>query len=116
MSYIPSELKNINAKFKILKMRTTKVLGADKITETEIGEFFCNFKGRGTQSVVDGKVVIDETADITTFWRPDIQSDCKIVRVDNGAKYEIIGEVEDIEAMHIALKFKVRRLKGKFNG
>lgn len=117
MAYIPEELKHLNVKFKLIKLKTEKVLGADKITETEIGEVFVNFKTYGgTEKDVNGKTVIEDTANIVTYYRPDIQSDCLLVRVDDGARYEILNDPEDIEYRHIALKFKVRRLKGKFNG
>lgn len=117
MSYIPAELKHKNVKFDIIKISTTKVLGSDKTIEEKIGEVFANFKTYGgTEREVNGKYVIEDTAIITTDYRPDIQSDCLLVRVADGAKFEILNEPEDIEFRHIALKFKVRRLKGKFNG
>lgn len=117
MAYIPEELKHLNVQFELIKLTTEKVLGEDKLTETKIGEFFANFKTYGgTEREVNGKYVVEDTANITTYYRPDIQSDCLLKRVDDGAKFEILGEPEDIEFRHIALKFKVKRLKGKFNG
>ena len=116
MAYIPQELKHLNVKFKLIKLKTEKVLGADKITEEEeIGEFFANFKTYGgTEREVNGKYVIEDTAHITTFYRPDITSDCRLIREIDGAKFEILNEPENIEMRNVALKFKVRRLKGKF--
>ena len=115
--FIPEELRYLNVKFKLIKLTTEKVLGSDKITETEIGEFFANYKSRGgTESVVNGKLVIEDTAEVITAWRPDIQSDCLLVRVDDGARFEIVGEPEDYSYRHVALGFTIRRLKGKFNG
>lgn len=115
--FIPYELSYLNVKFKLIKRKKETVLGSDKFTEEEIGEFFANFKSRGgTETTVNGKLVIEDTAEIITTWRPDITSDCLIVRVDDGAKYEIVGEPEDYSFRHIALGFTVRRLKGKFNG
>ena len=118
MAYIPQELKHLNVKFKLIKLKTEKVLGSDKITTaTPIGEFFANFKTYGgTERELNGKYVIEDTANVVTFYRPDIQSDCVLERIDDGARFEIINEPEDIEFRHVALKFKVRRFKGKFNG
>ena len=115
--FIPEELRYQNVKFKLIKVTVEKMLGSDKFTETEIGEFFANFKSRGgTESVVNGRLVIEDTAEIITSWRPDIKSDCLLVRVDDGAKFEIVGEPEDYSYRHVALGFTVRRLKGRFNG
>lgn len=115
--YKPEELKHLNVKFDLIKITTEKVLGDYKKTETKIGEFFANFKTYGgTERTVNDKYVIEDTANVVTYYRPDIQSDCLLVRVDDGARFEILGEPEDIEYRHVALKFKVRRLKGKFNG
>ena len=117
MDYIPEELANLNVKFKIIKTKTEKVLGSDKLTEEEIGYMFANFKSKGgTESTVNGKLVIEDTADVVTHWRPDLKSDCILERVDDGARFEIVGEPEDYSYMHKALGFTVRRLKGKYNG
>lgn len=115
MAYIPQELKHLNVKFKLIKLKTEKVLGADKITEEEIGEFFANYKTYGgTERETNGKYVIEDTAQITTFYRPDITSGCKLIREIDNAQFEILNEPENIEMRNVALKFKVRRLKGKF--
>ena len=115
--FIPQELDNLNVKFKLIKTRTKKVLGQDETEEEEIGYIFANFKSKGgTESTLNGKLVIEDTADIVTHWRPDIKSDCILERVDDGARYEIVGEPEDYSFRHIALGFSVRRLKGKYNG
>lgn len=72
-----------------------------------------NFKTYGgTETVVDGVLEIIETAEITTWFRPDITSNCRIKRADNGAVYEILNEPENIELRNQFLKFKVRRVKG----
>ena len=115
--YIPEELNHQNVHFSLYKITREKVLGSDKMTEELIGELFANFKSRGgTESVVNGKLVIDETADIVTSWRPDISPDCLLVRTEDNAKFEIVGDIEDYSFMHIGLGFSVRRLKGKFHG
>lgn len=74
---------------------------------------FASFKSYGgTETIVDGVLVIIETAEITTWFRPDIKSDCRIKRAEDGAVFEILAEPEDIEQRHQLLKFKIRRLKG----
>lgn len=66
----------------------------------------------GTEKNVDGIIVIDDTADVQTWFRPDITSDCVVVVANSGAMYEIINEPENIEQRNQFLKFKVRRYKG----
>lgn len=75
--------------------------------------FFGTFKTYGgTERDVNGVYSIIDTANIETWFRPDIKSDCRIARADDGAIFEIINEPEDINQRHQYLKFKVKRVKG----
>lgn len=75
--------------------------------------FPCNFSSHGgTQSVVDGLLVIDETATITCRYFPEIKANCCIKLLQSGAEYEIISEPENVEMRNMWLIFKVRRIKG----
>lgn len=75
--------------------------------------FYASFKTYGGTEVTNNEIysVID-TANIETWFRPDIKSDCRIERVEDSATYEIIGEPENINMRNQFLKFKVRRVKG----
>ncbi len=74
---------------------------------------YANFKTYGgTERTVDGVLEVEETAQVTCWYRPDITSGCRIKRATDGAVFEILGEPEDIEQRHQILKFKIRRLKG----
>lgn len=66
----------------------------------------------GTESTVNGVYSIIDTADVETWYRPDITSDCMIVLAETGAKYEILGDPENINRRNMFLKFKVQRDKG----
>lgn len=66
----------------------------------------------GTEIKENGVYSVVDTANVETWWRPDISSDCVIINAINGAKYEIIGEPENINMRNQYLKFKVRRVKG----
>ncbi|MBQ8119177.1 MAG: hypothetical protein IJ172_00435 [Ruminococcus sp.] len=73
---------------------------------------FSSFKTYGgTEIQVNGTIVIEETAIVETWYRPDIKSNCHISTTE-GAEYEILGEPEDIKERHQFLRFKIRRLKG----
>lgn len=75
--------------------------------------FFGSFKTYGgTETTSNGILSVEDTANIETWYRPDIDSNCRVVLADTGAVYEIIGAPEDINQRHQWLVFKVRRVKG----
>ena len=74
---------------------------------------FSSFKTYGgTEKVEDGLYSIVDTAEVETWFRPDITSDCVIVLASSGARYEILNEPENINQRNQFLKFKIRRVKG----
>jgi SPP1 family predicted phage head-tail adaptor len=76
-----------------------------------VGTINCSFKTfGGTESVVNDQLTVVDTANVETWYRPDITSASQI-RVGT-KKYEVMGEPEDIEQRHQFLKFKVRGVKG----
>lgn len=66
----------------------------------------------GTDQTIDGVYSVIDTADIETWYRPDITSDCEIALADTGERYEILGEPENIARRNQFLKMKVKRVKG----
>ena len=75
--------------------------------------FFGSFKTYGgTEQNVNGLYSIQDTANVETWYRPDITSNCRIARANDNAIFDIINDPEDIEQRHQFLKFKVRRIKG----
>jgi SPP1 family predicted phage head-tail adaptor len=90
---------------------TEKVLGVVTKKYTKVDDIFCTFKTYGgTETTSNDLLVVNDTAEIETWYRPDITSASQI-RL--GAKiYEVMGEPEDIEQRHQFLKFKVRGVKG----
>ena len=66
----------------------------------------------GTDQTVNGVYSVVDTAEIVTWFRPDITSDCVIALADTGARYEIMGEPENIDRRNQFLKLKVQRVKG----
>lgn len=88
------------------------VKGVTKKVYPEKGELvFCKFKTYGgTESTVNGQLTVVDTANVETWYRPDITSASQI-RLGS-KKYEVMGEPEDVEQRHQILKFKVRGVKG----
>ncbi len=79
-----------------------------------INLFYGSFKTYGgTETDINGIHSIMDTANIETWYRPDIKSDCRIVRANDNAIFDIINEPEDINQRHQFLKFKVKRIKGE---
>lgn len=72
-----------------------------------------NFKTfGGTERVVNDVLVVENTAVVETWWRPDIKADCAVYLRENGAIYEIMGDPEDIDMRHQLMRFKVKKIKG----
>ena len=73
----------------------------------------CSFKTYGgTEGVKDGVYSVIDTAQIETWFRPDIKPDCKVKLLDTGEEYEIVGKPEDIDRRHQFIRFKVHAVEG----
>lgn len=94
----------------------TSVSGVHKKTYPAIADgipFFGTFKTfGGTERDVNGIYSVEDTANIETWYRPDITSGCRIAVAGTNAIYDILGEPENIDLRNQFLKFKVSRVKG----
>lgn len=73
--------------------------------------FFGTFRTfGGTERTVNDAVVVEDTATIETWYRPDIKADCRIVI--NDVPYEILGTPENINMRGQYLLIKVRAIQG----
>jgi len=100
----------------VLKPTDSMVVGVPTKVLPDLEQGFkihCSFKSYGgTETNVDGLISIEDTADIQTWYRPDITSDCIVVNPLNGAQYEIMNEPENVEMRNQFLLFKIKRVKG----
>lgn len=99
----------------LLVPTTTNVSGVAKksFDETQGMLFFGSFKSfGGTERDVNGVYSIENTANISTWYRPDIKSDCRVKLANSGETYEIMNDPEDVGMRHQFLEFKVKRIKG----
>ena len=98
---------------RILIPKTTSTLGVLK-KDFEKGEVFnCNFKTYGGTEVVTNDVLtIEDTAQITCWYNPDIKANCRIERLSDGAIFDILGEPENVEMRNMIMIFKVSRVRG----
>lgn len=114
MIYRPKDINELRTPVKLLiPTGTEKVNGVTRYTYPDDGDvIFVNWKSYGgTEQTVNGVYSILDTANITTWYRPDIAANCRLLRED-GAIYKIISEPENIEMQNRILTFKVERVKG----
>ena len=73
----------------------------------------CSFKTYGgTETTTNDVYTIQDTANIETWYRPDIKADCRVKVLQTGAFYEIINEPENIDMRNQFVKFRIRAIKG----
>lgn len=68
----------------------------------------------GTERTVNGVTVVEDTAVIETWYRPDFRAAGRIQLLDTPTSpiYEIVGEPEDIERRHQYCRMRVTRVHG----
>lgn len=109
--YIPSTPFNVKAQ--VLKGEYKKVNGVNTKTYSPSFEIWVSARSYGgTEREVNGKLVIEDTMQIETWYHPAISSFDAIKLLDDGSEWEILNTPEDIERRHMYLKFKVRRMVG----
>lgn len=114
MSLYKKELQNFTTPFALYIPTYNKINGKESKVWPNTSEliYFGSWKSYGgTESIVDGTFKITDTAVITTFFDPQIKSNCKILLLDHNEFYEIIGQVENIDQRNQYCKFKVQRIK-----
>lgn len=112
--YRPIEASQMTTATRLQTPTSGKQLGVSKKTYKDIsGVVMVNWKSYGgTETTSNGVLSVEDTAQVVCWYRPDIRADCRLVRLSDGAVYEVIGEPENIEMRNQFLKFKVRRVKG----
>jgi SPP1 family predicted phage head-tail adaptor len=108
--YTPVVPFNVTAWLLIPTYETVK--GISKKTYTKDEEpFNCGFRSfGGTETVVNGVTVVEDTAVIETWYDPRIKSGCKVLIEE--LEYEIMGTPENINMRNQYMRFKVRAIKG----
>lgn len=111
--YRPSAINELRTAVKLLVPAYKKYNGVAKKMYPSDGEIiFVKWKTYGgTESTVNGVVSIVDTAQITTWYRPDIAANCRLLRED-GKVYEVISEPENADMGNQFCTFKVERVKG----
>lgn len=114
ITFKQKDMWELRTPVKLLKPTgTEKYNGVNRCTYPADGDLiYCEWKTYGgTETTVNGVYSVLDTAIITTWYRPDIAANCRILRED-GAIYEIINEPENIKLQSTYIQFKIRRVKG----
>lgn len=73
----------------------------------------CSFKTYGgTETTVNDVYSLEDTAQVETWYRPDIKADCRIKVISSGQTYDIMNTPENIDMRSQFCKFKVRAVRG----
>lgn len=112
--YRPSEAAQMTTPLRLQAPKTAVSFGVKEKTWEDVdGLILANFKTfGGTEITSNNALMIEDTAQVVCWYRPDILANCRIVRLTDNAVFEILGEPENIEQRNQFLKFKVRRVKG----
>ena len=106
-----------NVPMKLLVPITVMAYGSPKKTfsDPENSElFYGSFRTfGGTETIENGVYTLLNTGVINTWYRPDIQADCRIYLCETEQVYDIISDPEDIDFRHQYLQFRVRKIGGK---
>lgn len=83
-------------------------------TPTKDNIIFCSFKTfGGTESFKNGVYSVVDTANIETWYRPDIKANCRICLAENPDEiYEVMGVPENINMRNQFIRFKVKAVTG----
>lgn len=102
-----------------LKRTTTKVNGVNQNVFAEGSLFYCSAKSYGgTERVVNGVYVIEDTWTIDTWYNPNFGKGDKIRFLDekdgdgNYVEFEILASPENINRRGQYMRFKVSRIGG----
>lgn len=101
-----------NVAFYLLKPSSTMIKGVPKKVYAKSNTtYYCNFRTfGGTEKIVNGITVVEDTATVQTWFDPEIKSDC-MLEIE-GQQYEILGTPENINMRNQFLEMKVRAVKG----
>ena len=73
----------------------------------------CSFKTYGgTETTINNVYALEDTANVETWYRPDLKANCRLKVLSTGRLYEIINTPENIDMRNQFCRFKVRAIRG----
>lgn len=111
-SFVPSLPYTVPVELFVPTYTSSK--GVQKKTFPKTGERLnCSMKTYGgTETTENGVYTVLDTAQVETWYRPDIKADCRIKVLSTGSVYEVIGRPENIDMRNQFIRFKVRAVEG----
>lgn len=103
---------------KLLKVTATQMVKGtpQRIYEEpeSVQPFFGTFRTYGgTENFSNDVYTVYDTAQINTWYNPEITQDCLIYVCETGQRYKIITPPENVNMRHQYMTFKVERVGGK---
>lgn len=109
-------VQQFSTQIRVQRRQETKVNGAPDISyvDADIPLDCCNWKGRGgSESVTAGTVVVADTAELTMWYRPDVDEKTRILLRDNA---QLVYEVTNIENVEMRNQYMIVKVKRVVNG
>ena len=106
---------NVPMRLLIPTVKTVKGVAVKSYPAPSSGALiYCSFRSfGGTETQSNGVLVVEDTASIETWYRPDITADCRLCLAGQSDKiYEILGTPENINMQNQFVKFKVKSING----
>lgn len=112
--YRPTEAAQMTTAMRLQTPTSKRVNGVLVKEYTDVpGIVFVNFKTfGGTERLNNDVYIVEDTAQIVCWYRPDIKADSRLIRLSDSAVFDVIGVPENLEMRNMFLKFKIRRVKG----
>ena len=97
-----------------LQIPTERVIkGVVKKDYADGDTFNVSWKSKGgTETQVNGVIMVQDTAEICCWFNPNIQTNCRIKNLITGLVYEIYTPVENVDSRSQFAKFKVKNVSG----
>lgn len=90
-----------------------KINGVNQETYKDGDTFYCSAKSYGgTEKIVNGVYVIEDTWTIDTWYNPAFGKGDRIRFLDDNTEYEIVASPENINRRGQYMRFKVVRIGG----
>lgn len=97
----------------LLKRSKTKINGVNQEAFAERSMFYCSAKSYGgTEKIVNGVYVIEDTWQIDTWFSSDFGKGDRIRFLDDNTEYEIVASPENINRRGQYMRFKVVKIGG----
>lgn len=111
MSFKPTA--PFNVKFRLIQIEvednnTGKPTEKEIITDDYILASFKTYGG--TDLTVNGRLVVEDTGTLYTYYNPKIGTRTKLLDITEGVKYEVLGRPENIERRNQYMMIRVRSI------